>query len=257
MKRIATLIFALGTLALLTGSAWGYEYLDNTWVQAYEGKSASTDSAWAGWFKAIESPSPSYFDIYGANFNEAAKVLSIFTNMPSQGDTEFGLSVGDLFFRTTGASDWNYAIKMVPGAGQAKIYQLTGYSTSINELKNSSLFYGGAWLNYTGAGKPPAGTAAMGAVPVKIAGGNILGATTVTWTQIGSNPTYEIDIALTPALLADLGHNFSFMWESATCGNGVIEAQVHAPLPGSLLLLGSGLLGMWFFSCRRKFAKAA
>jgi len=252
MQRTFTLIFTLVALALLAVGAWGYEYPDNTWVQGYQGKSALTNSSWAGWFKAIEDPNPSYFNVYGANLNESTKVLSIFTNMPSWGDTELGLPIGDLFFRVAGASDWNYAIQMLPGNGKANIYHLTGYSTSIDLLKNTGLIYGGAWLNYTGTGQPSSHTPGMGAIPVKITGGTIIDTTTVTWIGIGSNPTYEIDIPLTPTLLADLGHDFSFIWESATCGNGTIEARVHAPVPGSLLLLGTGLLGLGALGWRRK-----
>jgi hypothetical protein len=79
----------------------------------------------------------------------------------------------------------------------------------------------------------------------------------VTW---GSN---EIDIKLSDLAQYEFDiANFSFLYASATCGNSVLTGSVGTggdfgsfsavPIPASVLLVGTGLLGLVGLGWRRR-----
>jgi hypothetical protein len=77
------------------------------------------------------------------------------------------------------------------------------------------------------------------------------GAATPTWTALSpGKPDYQVDV-FTGIYEDDPNGKFCLLWGTATCANDEVQGCT-APIPGSLLLLGSGILGMMGIGIRRK-----
>jgi hypothetical protein len=60
----------------------------------------------------------------------------------------------------------------------------------------------------------------------------------------------ELAIYIDLTQIPQLGDGLSFHW-TMTCANDVIEGNVPVPEPGTMVLLGAGLLGLGIYSRRR------
>jgi hypothetical protein len=89
---------------------------------------------------------------------------------------------------------------------------------------------------------------------VTIQDGSLVG-TTIFWGWVGlpGGPDWRIDVNLDPSLFSGLGEEIGLYWASATCANDYVEGSVPVPEPTTMLLLGSGLLGLAV--CLRKKIK--
>lgn len=91
-------------------------------------------------------------------------------------------------------------------------------------------------------------------VPVALAtvgnnyGWTSFGGGTVTWNALAAGlPDYRVDVVLGGVYQDDPSGTWAVTWGTATCANDVV-----VPLPPSVLLLGSGLLGLGFLPWRKK-----
>jgi hypothetical protein len=74
------------------------------------------------------------------------------------------------------------------------------------------------------------------------------------WFHLSGGPDWRIDVTLSPNLFSGLGDQIGVHWASATCANDYINGTVPVPEPATMLLLGSGLIGLAGYG-RKKFSK--
>ena len=194
---------------------------------------------------------PAKFDIYSltlSNFNIGTGELAInidfnygggFTAGAFQGFTIPGfsigsndvvLNVGDIFF-TNSTSKFAIVMSDHDGLNQGSLYSITATQTSGSVLGNPVGYYRptqAVWADPTGASEAGTGT--------------------VTATNNGG---YRYDAAITvstdAAFRALLDGTYDVSFESATCGNDVVEGTVAAtatPESGTMAMLGAGLLAV-------------
>ena len=222
-----TLILVLG-LGLVTTGAWADTFFpDETLVQEYH--PGDPPGAWMD----VVGPS-NEFDIVSATLSLQSNGyhLSILTNWQPGFDSQT-IKTGDLFLATDNlAKNWNVAIVLDtndPNRAAGTVYYNPTITTSIQLFGSGGIYYGGQYDEADPNDVPVMGTS------------DETGSALVQWYLGYSGSLNMVDI-----LLSDINGfdplSFQFLAASATCANDVIVGTV--PIPGTLLLLGSGLLGM-------------
>jgi hypothetical protein len=228
MKR-TVFIFCLLVLTLgvwAGGAMAAYTYTDTTEVEWWRGHSPSGQ----GWSDVIGSTN--VFDTFGADWSYG--LLTIYTNWnPGKDGTASNLvKTADLFLYGTPVG--NLAIRLDTTSGLGTVYFNPVAKTSEDIFADSGLYYGGRY-DKTSA-KP---------VPVWTTGSTSSTSTSVVWSS--TNPSaLNNNVVIDLAALGATGFS-GFVWGTATCSN-----DGFAPIPGSLVLLGSGLLGLVGIGLRKK-----
>lgn len=242
----------LGLCASEAG-ALPYDFPNNTLVHAYYKNAPATgQDGYNGWYDVIGEKR--IFETFGANINSTTKTLTIYTNFGHDNIGIYGLpvKVADLFLDINNDGTWDYAVKLT-GISQGNS-SLSNYAapivlpgtpkTSYDYFHTYNVVYGGQY----NPGNPQL-------VPVDAQGSQVGSLTAVVnWIFLGNdnNPntpewTLAINLSNVPGFHSD---NFSFLWATGTCANDTAQGVV--PLPGSVLLLGTGLVGLALLGFRQK-----
>jgi hypothetical protein len=221
-----TLVFLLG---LSVSGALAYTFNDNTLVQNWNQGAAYGGGAWQDVIGDTN-----VFDTFGANLS--GNTFTIFTNWNPSKDGDLGYSqvkTADLFIDVGCNGTWDFAVRL-DTAGQGNVYANPLYNTS-NDIfaPLTSLIYGGKYNEASPTFAPVEATSAA------------TGSTSVVWTLGSGGLNNQVAVDLT-----GLASPYCFFWGTATCANDGFSDKV--PLPPSVLLLGSGLLGLGLVRWRRQ-----
>lgn len=251
MRKMMLVVMSLMlTLSLGATGAWGgvLDFSDVTLIQNWSG--AGHKGAWQD---VVGTDVP--FNTFKATFDTSSHVLTMFTNWdPTKSPVPTGIpgvnfSTADLFLNfnpLTNAAFAAVTLGNLLGANTGTVFFNPTFKTSQDLFLPSGLSqFGGVYTTNINSAGPPSFK-----IPVKATGGTSTGTATVTWASLGATePLFSFAIDLDD--IAGLNtNNASFLWGTATCGNDVITGTV--PVPPTLLLLGSGLLGLGFMRRRMK-----
>lgn len=161
-----------------------------------------------------------------------------------------GTRLGDLFLSTNGWSPfgaaphfdddasngetWEYALVLdqVDGSTTSGQVDLRAITSAADILLSTTEATGTVRLNQEVLFNRASQNASLG---------------TGTWAISGNSLNFTISLGL----LAGLGDSLGFHW-TMTCANDVVEGAAPVPEPGTLILLGCGLLGVGFRNRAKK-----
>jgi hypothetical protein len=241
MKKLILLVLCMVLIGVGSAMANTLTYTNNTQARTQTGAIWTPGLLYIGDADKFKTTQAS-FETSGVN----AGLLTITTNWdPLTNDGFLGTTTAMLFIDKDGNSTWDYAINLDyknTNKNLAAVYQPTLVYQSTDVYYNTHTY--GKYYNVADNNHliPVIATAVV----------DNLDPVYVTWAYgIGhDNNTVTVDLSQI------LGSGpWSFIWGTATCGNGPITHGFDTgvvPLPPSVLLLGSGLLGLGLLGWRRR-----
>ena len=245
MKKFFLMLVA-GVMFIWSGSVLAYT-IDDT-VNVGKGTTKGSESSASEWLDYIGD----HFDTEGidVNMTDSSITITMYTKFNGlytySGDNFYAADLGlDLNLDGT----YEYGVVLTHGTGgdqdySAALYKGGTWKSSYDVLEGKTindLYYGEFYP------EPSSNREAW----VKMDSGTKKGDVTI---NISSSPSglWEWTLTIDKNLFdsGDLDNQMGIFWATGTCANDVVEGVV--PIPPTILLLGSGLLGFGLLSRRKK-----
>ena len=232
-------------IILAAGHAGAYTITDNYWGGEVSNTSYSNQDVIGDAWR---------FDIVSMDVSRNGNTLNVAINSPYfsaySNNQTYGMKPGDLFISNNGwnmgnqsspypedtkltGEQWEYAFDLVSGttsSGTGKLFNISSGSIIPTNIDGISGIYR---QNQEWQFNP------LSTTEQSIGSG--------TWTISGNQLLLSFDISN----MSMAGDSLGFHW-AMQCGNDVIEGSTPVPEPGTMLLLGSGLLGLVGFRKKLK-----
>jgi hypothetical protein len=260
-NKLATLfsfIMALVLLAPVGAAAYTVTIPDTTFVQPYIGTVPGSYGNYnsSHLYNVIGVPgvpgSTAGYDTYAVNvdwYNSNSLRFTIYTNYPQRGgaaiesgDPSFA---ADLVLRDKNNNPYGVALTTHDSFIAGDLYQNAGFLNANAQypLNGGGWVYGGAYS--TDGTLPAPGT---NLTPTLLNAGTLLANGSLSWvrnTDPGTTGTYKVVMDLGAVNGSGNFNQLSFFWGTGNCANDAISGTTaHTPIPASVLLLGTGLMGM-------------
>jgi len=245
MRRIALVLGVVASMAIgQVAQAGTMSFLDNT-------------IHWDGYTSTFTSDESINYPAYsGGNVvvTDGAIASVNFIDVPadhSPGSTfNQWLSAGDLFIDLKADSTWDYVVRSYGKSYMASSVEL--YDISALNITTSFSDASNYIMGYVRLGQP----IALQSSVLTITGVKDLGAVNYSGYFDSAIDSYSVSFDF-GSLALDIDNNSFIVGFSQTCGNDVILEKVPVPEPGTMMLLGFGMLGMAVYGKRRMNKKEA
>lgn len=246
MKKVTKLILVpvLVVSSLLLAMSAVHAYTINDTTQVLVGRTNTVDDSYG-----LRDTLGNY-NVHGINVGYASGsvTLGLYTDFGGYEKIEqngIEIRYADLALDLDGDKNYEYGVVLSIKEQKAlgAIYRNPNWATSRSYLEGAT---GGAW-EY---GEFLGNTSTY--VNSHITGGDQLPANKAVITF---SPGYLIEISIPVAGLNWTSGEVGIFWAGATCGNDIIEGSAPVPEPATMLLLGSGLVGLAGFGRKRLFKK--
>lgn len=256
------------------GAAWAYTINDNTLVG--QGNSNFPDGThddvfvWMDQVGGSNHLNSGTYNVFGIDtvFSGGNLTISLYTNFTGTEEVYINKEKTNFFLNTLAdlALDLNldgryeYGVALTgreDGIVMGTLYSDVAWLTSKDYFEGKTYYdyhYGEVWgdedHNSFHSGQSPI---------VHIGSGTEVIGQGITWTGdptvLGVDPSYRYDLIIPLTLFGDdLGDQIGIFWAGYTCANDIIEGIAPVPLPPSILLLASGLVGLLVISRRGRTA---
>jgi hypothetical protein len=241
MKKIflisiaAVFMITLGSgLALATTQT----YADNTLVQASGSGSGYTGGAW------YDIIGDQHYDIIQTSVTWSGSDVTLAISTKNNGTPEGSDHIADVAIDLDrdGVFESGIVLKAHDSLTAGTVYTLSTATANTDLWKITDNYPGGVYsTNYDRNNSTTIHDPAKIPVYLKNITYDSTFAGSVSWTQPSD---YLVTITLTGINTSGDWDHFDFLWGSETCGNDTQFDHANVPLPPSMLLLGTGLLGL-------------
>ncbi|GAB4272931.1 MAG: hypothetical protein Kow0092_28150 [Deferrisomatales bacterium] len=226
-----------------------------------------------GWFDVVGFEHTFQTERLEVSWQGADVILSFFTNFPRTGAV-FGhpaVAPGEPLFRVADAAvdldrdgTWEVGIALSDHAGPApaqpgSFYQdPPGTALPADAFTEGGVYAVTAWFSANDLHDNHVNQSIGGRYdvddpkipPVWMRLGSEIGQASIVWTDIDS-PDHRVDITLAGVNADGSWNQFDLLWGSSTCANDVVTGPAVVPVPPTVWLLGTGLLGVGAEALRR------